>query len=201
MEESTIQIKKNAKENRLLEAAYKEFTTKGVNNTSIQDIVASAGVAKGTFYLYFKDKYDLQNKLITKKSRELFNDALKELANNYITSFADQLIFVINHVIDYLKNEPILINFISKDLSLGFYSDKLSNLLENKALGVNDVFMEAIKKNKVKLKNPEVTLFMIIELVSSTCFTSISKNYPLSIEEYKPYLNKMITKMIYADEK
>lgn len=199
MEESTIQIKKNAKENRLLEAAYKEFTTKGVNNTSIQDIVESAGVAKGTFYLYFKDKYDLQNKLITKKSRELFNDALKELANNYITSFADQLIFVINHVIDYLKNEPILINFISKDLSLGFYSDKLSNLLENKALGVNDVFMEAIKKNKVKLKNPEVTLFMIIELVSSTCFTSISKNYPLSIEEYKPYLYDTIRMMLKAE--
>jgi AcrR family transcriptional regulator len=199
MEESTIQIKKNAKENRLLEAAYKEFTTKGVNNTSIQDIVASAGVAKGTFYLYFKDKYDLQNKLITKKSRELFNDALKELANNYITSFADQLIFVINHVIDYLKNEPILINFISKDLSLGFYSDKLSNLLENKALGVNDVFMEAIKKNKVKLKNPEVTLFMIIELVSSTCFTSISKNYPLPIEEYKPYLYDTIRMMLKAE--
>lgn len=199
MEESTIQIKKNAKENRLLEAAYKEFTTKGVNNTSIQDIVESAGVAKGTFYLYFKDKYDLQNKLITKKSRELFNDALKELANNYITSFADQLIFVINHVIDYLKNEPILINFISKDLSLGFYSDKLSNLLENKALGVNDVFMEAIKKNKVKLKNPEVTLFMIIELVSSTCFTSISKNYPLPIEEYKPYLYDTIRMMLKAE--
>ena len=40
--------------------------------TSISDIVDNAGVAKGTFYLYFKDKYDIRNKLIAHKSGEVF---------------------------------------------------------------------------------------------------------------------------------
>ncbi|MFR3322153.1 MAG: TetR family transcriptional regulator [Lachnospiraceae bacterium] len=31
-------------------------------------MVDNAGVAKGTFYLYFSDKYDLRNKLIAHKA-------------------------------------------------------------------------------------------------------------------------------------
>ena len=50
---------KKEKENKLMEKALKLFTEKGVNNTSIQDIADEAGVGKGTFYLYFKDKYDI----------------------------------------------------------------------------------------------------------------------------------------------
>ncbi len=42
--------------------------------TAISDIV-EAGVAKGTFYLYFKDKYDIKNKLIAHKTKELFDHA------------------------------------------------------------------------------------------------------------------------------
>ena len=47
--------------------------------TSISDIVNEAGVAKGTFYLYFKDKYDLRDKLIAFKASQLFDDAHKAL--------------------------------------------------------------------------------------------------------------------------
>ena len=51
------------KRNALLNAAYELFTGKGVNKTSVSDIVERSGIAKGTFYLYFLDKYDLRNKL------------------------------------------------------------------------------------------------------------------------------------------
>ena len=51
---SKIQEKKALKEEKLLNSAYKLFTEKGINTTSIQDIVDDAKVAKGTFYLYFK---------------------------------------------------------------------------------------------------------------------------------------------------
>ena len=68
-----IEEKKDVKEKSLLTSAFELFTEKGFKETSIQEIVDNAGVAKGTFYLYFKDKYEIQNKLISKKSRELFN--------------------------------------------------------------------------------------------------------------------------------
>ena len=67
---------KKEKQNKLMEKALKLFTEKGVNNTSIQDIADEAGVGKGTFYLYFKDKYDIRDKVIASCSNKLFSDAL-----------------------------------------------------------------------------------------------------------------------------
>ena len=54
--------------------------------------------------------------------------------------------------------------------------------------------------NNIKLSNPEVTLFMIIELVGSTCFNSILYKEPLPIEEYKPYLYRTIRNLIKDEE-
>ena len=48
---------KKKKEDALYNTAFELFTTKGTNKTTISDIVEKAGVAKGTFYLYFKDVF------------------------------------------------------------------------------------------------------------------------------------------------
>ena len=201
----TVQDKKNEKEERLLSEGFKLFTKKGLKETSIQDIVNKANVAKGTFYLYFKDKYELRDVLIARKSQKLFNDALNALKKNYIEDFQDQIIFIINHVIDALTKDPILLQFISKDLSWGVFNKTVSSLYakanqnEDK-IGVYDMFMQGIKDNNIKLNNPEVTLYMIIELVSSTCFTSILQKQPLPIEEYKPILYNQIRKMLSSED-
>ena len=65
---SKINDNKQEKERKLLNTALHLFTEKGIKKTSIQDIVHEAGIAKGTFYLYFKDKYDLRDKLIAFKA-------------------------------------------------------------------------------------------------------------------------------------
>lgn len=49
-----IELNKLQKQTSLLNTAYELFTTKGVNKTSIAEISKAAGIAKGTFYLYFK---------------------------------------------------------------------------------------------------------------------------------------------------
>ncbi len=185
------------KENRLLNTAFKLFTEKGIKETSIQDIVDSADVAKGTFYLYFKDKYQIRDILIAKKSEKLFSDALNSLRKTYITNFSDQIIYIINYVIDELTKNPLLLKFISKNLSWGVYNKtilKLQDKVEENNL--YNLFMQGIKENNVKLENPNVTLFMIIELVGSTCFNSILYKDPLSIEDYKPYLYKVIRNLL-----
>ena len=98
--------KKLEKENSLLDSAFKLFTEKGIKNTSIQEIADNANVGKGTFYLYFKDKYDLQEQLITRKSYNLFHDALDELNKKSINNFYEQIIFIIDYVLNELTNNP-----------------------------------------------------------------------------------------------
>lgn len=190
---------KEEKETRLLNTAFKLFTEKGLKETSIQDIVDNANVAKGTFYLHFKDKYELRDILIVKKSQKLFSDALKSLRKNYIYDFSDQIIYVINYVIDELSKNPLLLKFISKNLSWGIYNKTVLNLHDTNSKtenGIYDLFIKGIEENNIKLNNPEVTLFMIIELAGSTCFNSILYKEPLPIEEYKPYLYRAIRDLI-----
>ena len=48
----------------LFQSAYDLFLNQGIEKTSISDIAKKAGVAKGTFYLYFADKYEIRDRLI-----------------------------------------------------------------------------------------------------------------------------------------
>lgn len=190
------------KETRLLDTAFKLFTEKDITDTSIQEIVDKANVAKGTFYIYFKDKYELRDILISKKATKLFNDAVHALKNTYITNFPDQVIFVINYVIDELDRTPNLLKFISKNLSWGIYNQTIHKLCEdseNNENGFYRLFLENAKD--YKLRDPEITLFMIVELVSSTCYHSILYNKPLSIKEFKPYLYDTIRNFIENNRK
>jgi AcrR family transcriptional regulator len=53
--------RREVRHKELVEAAVSVFAAKGVGATSVDDIVRAAGVAKGTFYLYFATKDDLVN--------------------------------------------------------------------------------------------------------------------------------------------
>ena len=53
--------RRQSRRDALVDAAFAVFLEKGVASTAVDDIVEKAGVAKGTFYLYFKTKDDAVN--------------------------------------------------------------------------------------------------------------------------------------------
>ncbi len=48
----------------LLQIAYKMFITRGYENTSVDDIIGEAGIAKGTYYYYFESKEQMLEEVI-----------------------------------------------------------------------------------------------------------------------------------------
>lgn len=193
---SKINDNKQEKERKLLNTALHLFTEKGIKKTSIQDIVHEAGIAKGTFYLYFKDKYELQDVLLAKTSHEFFANACKKANQHHFDRLDDKIIFIIDSIINELIDRPNILKFIQKNLSLGLYSEKLTDLLDSEELGIKELFVREVKEKDIPLEYPEMTLFMIIELVSSTVFTSIVEKQPLPIDEFKPHLYKTIRLLI-----
>lgn len=196
--------KKKSKQNKLLDEALKLFTKKGINDTSVQDIADNAKVAKGTFYLYFHDKYELRDILIIKETEKLFNNAMNELGKTDITDFVESVIFIINYVIDELTKNKTLLKLISKDLGWGVFNKAILNMYskpeEEYESGFKTLFLKGVKANNIPLENPEATLFMIIELVGSTAFTCILYKEPLTIEDFKPILYKEIRTMINGEK-
>jgi len=58
------QARRSEKRDAILAAALEEFCTGGFAATRLDDVAARAGVAKGTIYLYFRDKESLFQELV-----------------------------------------------------------------------------------------------------------------------------------------
>ena len=188
---------KQQKLEALCQSAYDLFLNQGIAKTSIHDIVQKAGVAKGTFYLYFKDKYHIRDRLIARTAQKLFQNAYQALLSQDIPVFEDRVIFIVDYVLSELrKNSPVL-KFISKNLSWGIFSQALSQ--DDTASYWNvDTFTRLLlpEHSDIKLKNPDVMVFLIVELAGSSSFSTILENDPVSFEELKPYLYDSIRAII-----
>lgn len=195
-----LDMNKKIKRESLLNAAFSMFTSKSVSQTSISEIAKKAGVAKGTFYLYFKDKYDIKNKLISHKSSLLFKNAIEEMSNHKELNFQDKIIFIIDNIINQLNENKSLLTFISKNLSWGIFKNALTSPTSDDDFDFKSVYESMLKDSPNELKDPEIMLFMIIELVSSTIYSAILYSEPVELEILKPYLYSTVRTIISEHE-
>ena len=183
-----VDINKRQKKDSLLEAAFRLFMENGFHKTSISDIVNQAGVAKGTFYLYFSDKYDLRNKLISHKAIQVFLNAYHELLKTEITAFEEQIIFMIDHILEQFQQDHSLVFFISKHLSWALFKNSLIDAPNDSEENVFEIYLDLLHNSGIQFQDPEIMIYMIIELISGTSYNAILYNQPKPLAELKPYL-------------
>lgn len=109
------------KKDALFRTAFRLFTEKGFAKTTISDIVTEAGLAKGTFYLYFKDKYELRDKLIASKAAQLLSEAYATLDPQAVLRPETLILGMFDYIIERFEEEPALLQFIAKNLSWGIF--------------------------------------------------------------------------------
>lgn len=111
---STVEGKKQEKRRALLDAAYELFLERGTAKTSVEDITSRAKVGKGTFYLYFQDKGAVMQALLGRVSYQLLNDAcLAVEQHTELVAFPDKMVFVIDHIIEALRQDVLVLRFWS----------------------------------------------------------------------------------------
>ncbi len=67
---------------KLLRAAEAEFGARGFHAVAISDITRSAGVALGTFYVYFESKEEIYRALVAHMSRKVRSWVAERVANS-----------------------------------------------------------------------------------------------------------------------
>lgn len=189
---SKIQQNKLLKQKKIVQAALELFTSSDLQDVSIQDITQKAGIAKGTFYLFFKDKYALRDYVISIESRALIKTALERLEANDIRSFEDAVIYLINQVLEQLISNPILLRLIRRNLSFGVFHEHLVSTTSEEETDLAGRFEELANACNIHYENPKLVFFMILELTGSLCYSSIAENQPAPIEEVKPALFEAI---------
>lgn len=193
---SKLETNKKQKKEALLNTAFELFISKGIHKTSISDIVEKAGVAKGTFYLYFTDKYDLRNKLISHKANQLFQDAYSALKQESLASFEDQVVFLCDFIINALDRDRSLLTLISKHLSWGIFKNSLTKPDPDSDKNVYEIYGQIISESGQKFRQPEIMVYLIVELVSGGIYSPILYQQPVTIEEIKPHIYEQIREIV-----
>ncbi len=192
-----VDYKKQQKRASLLDSAFSLFIDNGFHKTSISDIVKDAGVAKGTFYLYFKDKYDIRNHLISRKAKQVFfaaYDALQE--QKAVTDFEDQVLFIIDHILDQFANDHNLVMLLSKHLSWGFIRNFLLFSADPDSSSIYDLYASLLSQSAYTYQSPELMMYTILELISGTSYNAVLYDQPVSLEELKPHLYETVKQIL-----
>ncbi len=189
-----VEENKQQKEQSLLSTAFRLFTTKGIVKTSVSDIAEQAGVAKGTFYLYFRDKYDIQNKLIAHKAEQMFRHALEKSDYHSQVGTADKVIAILDDILDQMQRDPGLLRFINKNLSWGIFSRAVGN----SSIDYLSAFREILELGDMDETGLQMTLYTVIELVSATCHSVILEQDPVDLKQYKPYLYRAVRAIVMS---
>jgi len=190
---------KKQKRNSLLSKSYDLFTSKGIADTSISDIASSAGVAKGTFYFYFKDKQDIIDHLIAHKAEGILLNALtylhKKIKKDPDISTVDMIIIMADSLVTDLSKDPKLAKFLNRNLSFGFYHKALTDDTLIPSVNVHEEYEKILHSNGSKWTNETIMIYTLIEFISSTAHTIILEGTPCDLDTYKPYMFECIRKL------
>jgi Transcriptional regulator len=187
-----IMSDKISTKDKIVEAAWELFHQKGYEDTTIEDIIAAAGISKGSFYYYFDRKDALLDTLATIFDREY--EKLKKKMDKNLNSF-DKLLYINYRMHEFIEKQ-IDINLLASLYSTQLYSKGSSNLLDQNRVYyklVTEIIEEGQKQNQItKSKSVrEITKYYTLcerALVSDWCLDRGSYSLAAYSKEYMPLM-------------
>ena len=179
------QEKKLEKKRRILESAYQLFQKNNVYNTAVDDIVKAAGIARGTFYLYFRDKSDLIEQLLFFKSAESMKQVMRDFqarAAAY-TDIEEYSRAFIELYIDFLSSQKEQLAVIDKNISAcmryfpDFYDEEAKKLY-------NDTIDRFVRAGYPAAEMHK-KVYMAVDLIGTVCTDAILYGRPFGIDDVR----------------
>ena len=117
--------KKRTTKQKIVDAAWKLFYTKGYDETTIEDIIKESKTSKGSFYHYFKGKDALLGTL-----SDLFDQKYMELAENEDPNMsASEKLMNLNHELFHMIEENVDIHLLAYMYATQLITDGERHLL------------------------------------------------------------------------
>ncbi len=188
-----IARKKEDKRNRLLDAANLLFTENGVSSTTIAKICDQAGIAKGTFYLYFKDKEDILRALTKRISLTILKATYQKVKDTNL-SFEDRIILMADSLLDLFKNDPDMLTVMKKDFIWPISEEEFLTTTDETMATIRRNIEEYAKSISITEHQILVRLYAMISMLCSIAYSSIIDHFPDTIDSLKPEIFSMIRK-------
>ena len=187
----------NEKQQKVLDAAKKEFARVPIENVSIKNIVEDADIARGSFYQYFESKEDLLVYLLKEKAEQVSNK-VKEKIQETDGDLFETYIFLYDMAIEnFMKKEDedlykqIFINIKSSD-------ESIFDLMKNTKPKDVIKYCDLLNTKNLKIENQQ-DFMVICEMLNAITRKAIIKNFKrVSKEECRSTFLKEIEYLKYG---
>ena len=188
----------NKTKRKIFETSMKLFAEKGYDATSIEEITATVGVAKGTLYYHFSSKEEIFNFLVEEGMKLLKNSI--EIKTSKFDNSIDKLKAIILIEIKVLAKYENLITIILNQ----FWGTEARNLSCQKYVldyieTVESIINAGIEKGEITNVNPHILASTIFSLTYSILVYKIQTGKPIDVQElYSEYQNIIVNGLLNA---
>ena len=182
----------NKTKRKIFETSMKLFAEKGYDATSIEEITATVGVAKGTLYYHFTSKEEIFNFLVEEGIKLLQNsiDIKTEKHSSYIDKIRAIVLIQIK-IVD--KYEDLIKILLSQYWGNEPKNKKCQEHIFEYINKIKKIVEEGIEKGEIKKENSETIASEIYGLICSTLIYKIRNNGEINVLQlYNEYENTII---------
>ena len=182
----------NKTKRKIFETSMKLFAEKGYDATSVEDITAAVGVAKGTLYYHFSSKEEIFNFLVEEGIKLLQNsiDIKTAKLNNYIDKLKAIVLIEIKIVVKY---EDIITILLSQFWGKEARNQMCKKYIYNYINTIENIVKEGIESGQIKKGNPEAIASEIYGLICSALVYKLRNNGEIEIMKlYKEFEDTVI---------
>ncbi|BCZ47377.1 TetR family transcriptional regulator [Clostridium gelidum] len=179
-----IDLRKNIKRKKLLQAAAKVISTKGYNDSSIKDITEEAKVSVGSFYSYFSNKEEILLALYDEIADMHFQMA-KIVGNDCEVTGAKRLACIISSLV-YVqdKNPELVLILLLKTISINeTFENKHKEIINSIKNVVMPIFEIMKKNNLVEIIDVEIATISFIYSINGVMLSYIMDENKKDIED------------------
>jgi Transcriptional regulator len=187
-------VNKKKKFETLISNGMELFTKNGLLDVSIDQITKKAGVAKGTFYLYFKNKTDFIDQIVFKLLMDLLESGMIKANENSNSNPVEYTLEVADYLVNYYSKNPKILKLIYRHFSWSNILNKFYKSRQPKIL--YKTFRDKYKDINIIGREVNHILFILIQLTGSVCYESIINHSPAPIEEMSETLMRVIKKIL-----
>ena len=178
--------KKMEKKKRIIETAYQLFQNAGIGATAIDDVVKATGIARGTFYLYFRDKGDLIDQLVMYKSTEIMKEILRQVRNSEGAETGDFFSVVrsaLGLYVDFLEEHKDILFVLNKNISACML--QFPNIPDEEVRAIYEGVLRRFADAGIAPDTANRAIYCIVSMINSVCVDAILFGKPYGLAYLK----------------
>lgn len=159
------------KKRKIFDAALKEFSTRRFSEASINQIVKSAGIPRGSFYQYFEGKEDLYLYMIEDVSKDKA-EVLGHLEGT--DSDADVFEVILHRTREFLERGSVKPGYVEAAMLMEIDNSEFTGKIRKASA---DRYVKLVERDKERgIIKPEVDSELVINMISTFSMNEYFRN-------------------------